>query len=408
MKRTTILWLILATVLLCAGASPVCAQQPIPHVRFKALPAQGDSVATMAAAAGATSANSIPMWTYTTLASRDGNTYHGTMVGRSPFFHGARTTEINTILIPVKISITTADGTTVFDPTQPDPTCLPNGTATAVSLTQQSPILMPANFTMNGVDEGSTQYIDAFQRANFDSVVSQTGDRYHTLLNLTKTLPPISVSMNAPNGATTDGFCGKIGVVDINVFNTSKVPSLLTNLASQGVGPTTVPVFLLYNIVMTEGSPDQKDPFNGNCCILGYHSLSTSGSKVQLVSVADYDSSGVFSAVGAGLDVSVLSHEIGELFDDPLVQSPSNGGAPGTGTPLWGNVGQVQGACQDDLEVGDPLSGNFFPSVTMPNGVTYTLQELAFYSWFFGGPSIGAGGLFSNNGTFTDQAQLCQ
>jgi hypothetical protein len=44
----------------------------------------------------------------------------------------------------------------------------------------------------------------------------------------------------------------------------------------------------------------------------------------------------------------------------------------------------------------------------MPNGVTYHLQELAFYSWFFGTPSIGVGSVFSNNGTFaTDAGVIC-
>jgi hypothetical protein len=392
MKRTTLLWLILATAVVCAGTPPAEAQQSTPRIRFKSIPLHRDgSASAMAAAVGTTTVSSVPMWSYTTTASRDGNTYTGKMVGRSPFFHGARTTNIDTILIPVKISITTANGTIDFDPTQPDATCLPNGNATATTLTQQSPILLPASFSMNGVDEGSTQYVDAFQRANFDSALSQTGHSYRTLLNLKNTLPVQSVTLNAPNGAWTDANCGKIGVVDINAFNMTKVPTLLSNLA--GVGPTTVPVFLFYNVVMTDGPPDQVDPLGTGCCILGFHSGITSASKIQLYAVSDYDSSQEF-VFGSGLDVSVLSHEIGELYDDPQVLN---------GTPAWGNTGQVAG-CQKNLEVGDPLSGTFFPSVTMPNGVDYHLQELAFYSWFFGAPSTGAGGVFSNNGTFTNDA----
>ena len=101
------------------------------------------------------------------------------------------------------------------------------------------------------------------------------------------------------------------------------------------------------------------------------------------------------------LDTQILSHELAELTDDPLVNNA---------TPAWGGTGQDVGVCQANLEVGDPLSGMTpFPPVTMPNGVTYDLQELAFFSWFFGSPSIGAGGSFSDNGAFnTDAGAICR
>jgi hypothetical protein len=67
------------------------------------------------------------------------------------------------------------------------------------------------------------------------------------------------------------------------------------------------------------------------------------------------------------------------------------------------------GGCQNNLEVGDPLTGIDIPTVTMPNGFTYHLQELAFSSWFYGVPSIGSGELFSDHGTFkTDAGPICQ
>ena len=75
--------------------------------------------------------------------------------------------------------------------------------------------------------------------------------------------------------------------------------------------------------------------------------------------------------------------------------------------PVWGGIGQ-QAGCQNNLEVGDPLSApptNPF-SVTQ-NGFTYAMQELAFFSWFFGGTSLGSGGKYSNNGTFTGFAIAC-
>jgi hypothetical protein len=64
-----------------------------------------------------------------------------------------------------------------------------------------------------------------------------------------------------------------------------------------------------------------------------------------------------------------MAHEIGEWMNDPFGNNP---------TPLWGHTGQVSG-CQNNLEVGDPLTGTIVPPVVMPNGFTYHLQELAFF-----------------------------
>ena len=49
---------------------------------------------------------------------------------------------------------------------------------------------------------------------------------------------------------------------------------------------------------------------------------------------------------------------------------------------LWGGIGQVTG-CQNNWEVGDPLTGTNFPPILMPNGVTYHPQETVFWSWFY-------------------------
>jgi hypothetical protein len=40
----------------------------------------------------------------------------------------------------------------------------------------------------------------------------------------------------------------------------------------------------------------------------------------------------------------------------------------------------------------------------VPNGFVYHMQELAFFSWFFGGPSFSVNGWYSNNDTFTTDA----
>jgi len=72
-------------------------------------------------------------------------------------------------------------------------------------------------------------------------------------------------------------------------------------------------------------------------------------------------------------------------------------------TPAWGHVGQVSG-CQNNLEVGDPLTHTHTSSIVGKNGFTYHLQELAFYSWFYGAPSVAIHGWFSDNATFMSDA----
>jgi hypothetical protein len=359
------------------------AGQPARPVAYHVVvPLTGVSHATVqfAAMAGTT----VPMWNFQVTSPVNGQSYSGTMVGRSPFFHGARTTNIPTVVVPLIVDM--PDGG-VFDPTAADPCAQSNA---PLALTQGSPILQTASFNMNGADVGTTQYIDAFQRANFWAAnVSTTGDRYHTMLSPVTTTSAQTFKVPSGEGATyppgTYGSCGEIGVVDFSAMDNFVQNTLIPSLAGQGVGPAALPIIILGNVVL--GYPG--DTFS-NCCIIGYHGAF--GSTVQTYALADYDTTGIFLNTG---DVSALSHEIGEWQDDPLGTNP---------TPAWGHVGQVNG-CQSNLEVGDPLSGTLFTPVAMPDGITYHPQELAFFSWFYRqSPSIGTGGLYSDNGTFTGSA----
>jgi hypothetical protein len=152
------------------------------------------------------------------------------------------------------------------------------------------------------------------------------------------------------------------------------------------VAPNTLPIFLFDSINLC----DPYDPNNVPCGILGYHGAYTPSTLLQTYITSDFDTSGLYSG-----DVSVLSHEIGEWMDDPVGTNP---------TPLWGNTGQVAG-CQGNLEVGDPLTGTILlPQITM-NNFTYSLQELAYFSWFYRlSPSLSAGLAYSDGGTFTTSA----
>ena len=375
---------------LCSVSLPLFAQEtasnsaPLPpHAYYKVVPLTG--VPREAVQSSVAAATTIPMWTYHITSNRDGFQYSGSVVGRSPFFHGARTTNIPTFIVPLKVQM--PDGT-VFDPTAADSACSPAGTA--LNLTQNSPIFTPFDFHMGTVDMGATQYVDAFQRANFWTDVSVTGTSYHTSL---AGMPLAVQTFNVPTGlgATYNakalfGGCGNIGVVDFATMDAYVTGTLLPALAGSGVGPTNFPFILLYNVVMGVSGDSIA---RSNCCILGYHGAA--GFPTQTYSPADYDTTGIFTGVR---NTAVAAHEVGEWMDDPLGMNP---------TPKWGHIGQVSG-CQNNLEVGDPLSGTLFPSVRMPNGVTYELQELAFFSWFYASPSLAVNHWFSDNGTFTADA----
>jgi hypothetical protein len=354
-----------------------------PQAYYTVVPHQDFSPGALVAPVSGTT---IPLWSYSIKSPLDNNTYSGTMVGRSPFFHGARTTNVSTIIVPLKIVFSTG---ATFDPTATDTTCSPSGTP--LVLTQKSPLYTPLDISMGGVDMGVTQYVDAFQRANFFTEVSPTGTRYHTVLSPVTTLSAVTVNVPAADGSvfstTSFGGCGgTIGVMNFNWFDPEVTGTIIPSLAASGVGPTTLPIFLMKNVVMTSGTPS----FPNNCCILGYHGAF--GSPLQTYAPVDYDTSGMFSGVTT---VTAMSHEIGEWMNDPVGNNP---------TPLWGHVGQVSG-CQNNLEVGDPLSGTEFPALLAANGVTYHMQELAFFSWFYRQvPSIGVNGWFSDNNTFTQDA----
>ena len=155
------------------------------------------------------------------------------------------------------------------------------------------------------------------------------------------------------------------------------------------MNPTTFPIFLLHNV--------DFDKTLGVPGAVGFHAAIPNPKfhgATQTVAVASY----LDSAFSPGEpDIAVLSHEIAEWMDDPLGTNP---------TPPWGNTGQVDGHCQSNLEVGDPLTRTTF-AVTR-DGVTYHPQEEAFFSWFYGpSPSIAVNGMFSFNGTLTHPAPIC-
>jgi hypothetical protein len=289
-----------------------------------------------------------------------GHTYDYNMVGTAP--STGTSTTIPTFIIPVKLSYVTTKGTTSFTPN----TKLSNG-VTATQNTINSPIFQSGiDFTSNGVDLGTTQYEDAFQRANFWGTVStETG--YHVLLGAPKVLPALILTVPTADGKVGTEFGVRVGLADITWFD-AQLQTYMKAHSTQIV-PNSLPIFITYDVYLTEGG----------CCIGGYHNVFGSTSAPQAYAMFTY-----INHVGAfAQDVSALSHEAGEWMDDPLVVNTS-------GNPVACGI----------LEVGDPEEGftNYGGFPYTLGGFTYNLQDLAFLEYFGAPTTTSAGGSLTFQG----------
>jgi hypothetical protein len=345
---------------------------------------------------GTGAANSSPaltLWTYQTTAAQNKKSYTGKIVGNSPT---SGSTSVPAVLVPVVLKITEGGTTYTFDPTATDTSCLGSGN-TAMSLTSASPLFSTAaTFTINGVSIGPTQYSDAIVRAEFWTSGGSTSGN-HLLLSPVSTGATLTISVNAGTGGNStaevysaSGQCGNglLGVVNINTIDAA----VQGYIRAHSLNATEFPFFVLYNAAMSIGSANNIN----NCCAIGYHNAL--GNPGQTYGVTDFEGRDQTLFPGVA-DVAAASHEVNEWVNDPSGTNP---------TPAWGNIGQVSG-CESEFEVGDPLTGTLMPtgSFSIPGSFTYHLQELAFYSWFYGGTSLGAGGKYSSAGTFKGAAKLC-
>lgn len=356
--------------------------------RFVALPLRGVSASSLAAqiAAGKT----VKTWS-ASITSGLGGKFTYRMVGKSPLVKEKKATaKVGVDVIPVSLRFD--DSGTTFDPTKNNSRCL-NGSGSADSLFKASPIFNKHSYKVSGKKIGDVQYDDSFQREEYAKYILDKGainPGYNVDLSPVTFESKIKVSVPASVGVTDSGGCdGKVGVIQIGAWDSFLRGKLLPQLESSGeVKTTQLPVFLFYNVVMGE---------SGNCCIIGYHSAFQASAGVQTYATTNYIEQGLFS--GPLKDDYAASHEVGEWINDPFVNNA---------TPAWGHVGQVSG-CQNNLEVGDPLTGQPSVNVKMPNGVTYHNQELAFRDWFYRTKSVGLNGWFSSRGTFTHNAgKVCK
>jgi hypothetical protein len=313
-------------------------------------------------------ASTVPLTTWNGSFTSGSTTFTFNMVGTDPVTNVSTT--IPVFIIPLKIVIKgLLGGTTTFDPQH----VLSNG-KTVIQNTLASPVFTnTTTFIQGGVNVGTTQYIDAYQRANFWGIV-QNNPNYHLLLGTPTVLPEQTISVSFLNGTTGTPFGSTAGEVGINFFD-NQVRSLITSFTQ--ITPNSLPIFVTYDVYLTQ---------NGSCCIGGYHSSTGSTSAPQAYAHFTYvDHPGEFAQ-----DVSALSHEVGEWADDPLVVNTS-----GNNTPCG------------ILENGDPLENNpnfgGFPYTS--GGFTYNLQDLVTLPYFGAPPSTSVNNFFTFQG---ESLTMCQ
>lgn len=344
------------------------------HPYYTVLPAKGVNFGDLDAQLAAN--QTIPFFKSTIKSPLDGNTYTYWIAGKNPH---TSTTTTNITYVPIVLVLKFPGGVTI-DPR--NPAC--GDTVSVEDRFYDGPNFKSVALKSNGINVGTTQINDGDQRAQWWSLVKGTG--YHTHLK-PSIATPIVITKTAPTGSTAvagvcSGSAHDVGEIDINAYD-----SMIQSIDKAHATPNEVPMVLTYNVVETE---------SGSCCIIGYHS-DFSNNGTQAYAVGAYTDQ-LFSAAGIR-DIHAWTHEIGELINDPFVSTSEI-----NLVPAWGHIGQQSG-CQDNLEVGDPLTGT--PFIVKYNGFTYHPQELVFFDWFFRTPSEGTAAKYSFEGTFTTTQGAC-
>jgi hypothetical protein len=351
------------------------------HVRHTPQGGTIDGLDTVATFDGAFAAQAGPS---------QGRVFRFTMMGNHPLAGG-------TTLIPAKIStvsltLLNADGSTL--------TTVPF--APFEDKTLDSPNFEEANYSSGH----RIQFADAEQRAQF---FNRMDEDWHTILrphvvNRVNITVPRFVNVRLSNGNIIQARSYFIGtaadgstfVLMLNLlfnffFDNEVVNEInLNNFTTKSLNMTLFPNTFLFSLnVNNPNTP-------GSCCVLGFHTyFFEPGATPQprwITQFASWISPGLF---GAGFqDVTALSHETSEAFNDPFIDNA---------TPSWQFPGVPPTAkiCQNNLETGDPVE--VLAAATVPITIrerhevfTYHPQTEALLQWFEMGASSNAiGGAFS-------------
>lgn len=254
-------------------------------------------------------------------------------------------------------------------------------------------VLNSPNFRSASYQTGFTQFGDAVQRAEF---YGSMAPEWHTLLKPPQEIKAVNIVVprgmakvyrNPANGAL-------YALVDSSFF----ISQLNTIVQMAQLRPDALAILLTNNVLLAPEADVKR------CCVLGFHTAFDAGQLgnrrlVQTMVWASWVDSGILGANFG--DVTPLSHEIGEWFNDPFGSNQ---------TPAWQHPLASLG-CQSTLETADPvaaLPGSSFP-VTI-DGFTFHPQTQVLLPWFTRQPSDAFDGAYSfpDEHLLTSPSQACQ
>ncbi len=332
-----------------------------------------------------------------------GTVYPYIMIGNDPLVGG--TTTIPAKITTVSLQLLNADGS-VFQLVSYNP---------FENLTLESPVF---DKTLYG--DGRTQFTDAIQRAEFFNTMKQN---WHTdldpsIVNRITIAVPRFVNVRLPDGTVKqvqNYYTGKAPNGDtfvemLDLFFNNVFSNAVINDINGGNDTTDAFNMQLYPNNFLFSINSQGNRFNGDCCVLGFHTYfndtSVSPQPRWIVAFASWISPGLF---GSGVqDITGLSHEVTEAYNDPFVN---------TAVPVWQFPGQpaTSKVCQGNLETGDPVEVLPDATVAIPlreSGKIFTFhpQTEALLQWFSQGPAsnaIDGAWSYPNENALTKSAVPC-
>jgi len=229
-----------------------------------------------------------------------------------------------------------------------------------LSTVMNSPSFRPAQYPT-----GYTQFGDAVQRAQFFHAMSP---EWHTMLGTPAVLRTVNIEV--PSGFATLYRMRSSGTIFAVVDEGFFISQLNTILQFEDMEITGLPLALTRNVFLAPKSEMRQ------CCLMGFHTSFDAGERsglqmIQTFVWASWIGSGIFG--GTVSDVTAISHEISEWFNDPFNTNI---------VPDW-QFPTPPAGCQNNLETGDPVSASphaGYP-VTIEN-FTYHPQNETLLQWF--------------------------